>query len=196
MSIELVSAVLATPISPTSAKLLMVYLAEGTNRGSGVVWRGKPAIAACLGISERAVQTLLQSLKEQRLLEVVANGEGGRSGTRSVVPTYRISLQRLLELQAEVIHTGEVSFSPDGAANPTEGRSTGASRGEADFSQTGIEPLIQAQAVDNSHSLRNATPKTNSRLPDGREESREPPRPVPVEVRRRLDAAIAEMRCR
>lgn len=151
MSIDHVAAVLRADVRPASHKLALVMLAEGTNMRTGVVWRSRASIAACVGITPRAAHRVMQDLESRGLVEVVGTRAGG---SRGAVNVYRVSLSKLAELTPEVVHTGDIQATPTGGSAVTpervEGWPTGAPRGGLQATQTGIEPSIQAPPVDNS----------------------------------------------
>ena len=172
MSIDLVSLALRAQIAPASHKLALIQLAEGTNSKSGVVWRSRASVAVCVGVSPRAAHRILAELLAMGVIDVVGKRSGGDRGSVNV---YRINEAKLRALGApEVVHTGDIQTTPTGDIQVTpergEGWSIGAARGGLQTTQTGIEPSIQAAAVDNSAAVA-CEGGSNSRHQEGKHQS-------------------------
>jgi hypothetical protein len=134
MSIDMVTKVLKSRITPASHKLAALMLAEGTNQYTGVVWRSMASIAACVGVSPRQAKRIIRDLQVDGVILVLANRTGGAHG---VVPIYKLNASRLFELTP----TGDASVTRvnDDGCHAGQGRVTsGAPTGDIGVTHTGI----------------------------------------------------------
>ena len=94
------------PIKPPSLKLAVLALADWSNDQGGSLHPSISAIARKVGVSRCQAQRLVQTLKAEGLLTVVANAHGGAPGA---TPQYNLHLDRVSTWTGSAHATGSAS---------------------------------------------------------------------------------------
>lgn len=127
-----------SPLTPPSLKLTALALADWSDDDGGSLYPSMSAIAKKVGVSRCQAQRLVQSLKADGLLSVVANAHGGAPGD---VPHYRLHLDRFSTLTGSASATGSVSAR--GSADASRGVAPMHKTGSTHATLTTIEPSIE-----------------------------------------------------
>lgn len=138
MSIKAMDIVWESALAPPSLKLVALALADWSNDEGGSLHPSMGAIAKKVGVSRCQAQRLVQTLKADGLLSVVANAYGGARGD---TPHYRLHLSRFSAWTGSADATG--STSDRGSAHASTGVAPMHRRGSAHATQTVIEPSLE-----------------------------------------------------
>lgn len=125
-------------LSPPSLKLTALALADWSNDEGGSLHPSMSAIAKKVGVSRCQAQRLVQALKADGLLSVVANAHGGAPGD---TPRYQLHLDRLAIWRGGADATG--SASDTGSTDASRRVAPMHKTGSASATQTTIEPSIE-----------------------------------------------------
>jgi hypothetical protein len=106
MSVRAMSIVWESPIKPPSLKLATLALADWSNDQGSSLHPSMAAIARKVGVSRCQAQRLVQTLKSEGLLSVVANAHGGAPGS---TPQYHLHLDRISTWTDSTDATGSAS---------------------------------------------------------------------------------------
>ena len=93
MSVRAMSIVWQAPVKPPSLKLCALALADWSNDVGGSLYPSLAAIAKKVGVSRCQAQRLVQRLKADGLLSVVANAHGGAHGDTPTISSISTPLQ-------------------------------------------------------------------------------------------------------
>lgn len=138
MSVRAMATVWESALTPPSLKLTALALADWSNDDGGSLHPSMSAIAKKVGVSRCQAQRLVQSLKSDGLLSVVANAHGGAPGD---TPHYRLHLDRLSTWTGSAHATG--SASDTGSAGARRRVAPMHKTGSTHATLTTIEPSIE-----------------------------------------------------
>lgn len=140
MSVRAMSIVWQAPVKPPSLKLCALALADWSNDDGGSLYPSLIAIAKKVGVSRCQAQRLVQRLKADGLLGVVANARGGAHGD---TPHYQLRLEAFAALTGSASDTGSA-----GHTGSTHARTRVAPMlrtGRTGATQTTIEPSVNQE---------------------------------------------------
>ncbi|MDI1260244.1 helix-turn-helix domain-containing protein [Aquabacterium sp.] len=138
MSVRAMATIWESSLAPPSLKLTALALADWSNDDGGSLHPSMSAIAKKVGVSRCQAQRLVQLLKSDGLLSVVANAHGGAPGD---TPHYRLHLDRFSTWTGSTHATGSA-----GDTGSTDARRRVApmhKRGSTHATLTTIEPSIE-----------------------------------------------------
>lgn len=138
MSVRAMATVWESPLTPPSLKLTALALADWSNDDGGSLHPSMSAIAKKVGVSRCQAQRLVQTLKADGLLSVVANAHGGAPGD---TPHYHLHLNRFSAWTGSAHATG--SASDTGSTDAQRRVAPMHKRGSAHATLTTIEPSIE-----------------------------------------------------
>lgn len=142
MSVRAMSIVWQAPVKPPSLKLCALALADWSNDDGGSLYPSLAAIAKKVGVSRCQAQRLVQRLKADGLLGVVANARGGAHGD---TPHYQLRLEAFAALTGSSSDTGSA-----GDTGSTHARARVAPMlrtGSTGATQTTMEPPWNHESV-------------------------------------------------
>ena len=138
MSVRAMATAWESSLAPPSLKLTALALADWSNDDGGSLHPSMSAIAKKVGVSRCQAQRLVQSLKSDGLLSVVANAHGGAPGD---TPHYRLHLDRFSTWTGSTHAAG--SASDTGSTDALRRVAPMHKRGSAHATLTTIEPSLE-----------------------------------------------------
>lgn len=161
MSVRAMNTVWGSALSPPSLKLTALALADWSNDEGGSLHPSMSAIAKKVGVSRCQAQRLVQTLKADGLLSVVANAHGGAPGD---TPRYQLHLDRFETWRGSADATG--SARDTGSADASRRVAPMHKTGSAHATQTTIEPSIEPPDTSSPAKRSNRLPCPSEQIRD------------------------------